>query len=266
MARKFRLRKSVNILIFFIGPVCISSCSFYSKSDQDFEVLNLEGLKKLIPGQVIEIKWKNPVEDGVEMTVSGEFDPVNNQILEQLDETHFLAKKSGKTELKYSFNGPFVQPIMEEGFSRTEVQVGCEVYEFYNTQTGQYLYSSAEEDLHLLQLKGFEKQNTAWYSPYKTGTAVNRLYNKQTNEYFYSSDEKEINLYTDDGWVNEGICFWSDKDEDTVIYSLQDTSNGAVQRFTDDPEIAESLSKSSWIVSETPWFSMLPYNNGLSDY
>lgn len=78
------------------------------------------------------------------------------------------------------------------------------VYRIYNTQSGEHVYTTHQEEVNVRVSEGnWNYEGAAWYCP-KDGIPVYRLYNPVLGNHLYTTDENEVRiLTTQDIWQKD---------------------------------------------------------------
>lgn len=115
------------------------------------------------------------------------------------------------------------------------------VYRFYNSTTGDHLYTLSHDEAVSAQNNGWGYEGVGWISP-KDGKAVYRLFNPNNGVHHYCF-EGEKDALVKAGWKAEGVAFKSGGDE--PIYRLYNPNTG-IHVLTASHKEHDSLVRIGW--------------------
>ena len=96
------------------------------------------------------------------------------------------------------------------------------VYRFYNSISGDHLYTTSEAEKETLRNSGWTYEGIAFYSLNNSNSsaAVYRVYNPYSGEHHYTKDMGEYTYLQTIGWQDEGLSFYAKTIGENTVYRL----------------------------------------------
>ncbi len=120
------------------------------------------------------------------------------------------------------------------------------VYRFYNSISGDHLYTTSEAEKETLRNSGWTYEGIAFYSLNNSNSsaAVYRVYNPYSGEHHYTKDMGEYTYLQTIGWQDEGLSFYAKTIGENPVYRLFNPyANNNTHHYTN------SLSEYSYLTS-----------------
>ncbi len=120
------------------------------------------------------------------------------------------------------------------------------VYRFYNSISGDHLYTTSEAEKETLRNSGWTYEGIAFYSLNNSNSsaAVYRVYNPYSGEHHYTKDMSEYTYLQTIGWQDEGLSFYAKTIGENPVYRLFNPyANNNTHHYTN------SLSEYSYLTS-----------------
>ncbi len=118
-------------------------------------------------------------------------------------------------------------PSGESGNNENENQnessnASTPVYRFYNSISGDHLYTTSEAEKETLRNSGWTYEGIAFYSLNNSNSsaAVYRVYNPYSGEHHYTKNFDEYTYLQTIGWQNEGLSFYAKTIGENPVYRL----------------------------------------------
>ena len=142
-------------------------------------------------------------------------------------------------------------PSGESGNNENENQnessnASTPVYRFYNSTSGDHLYTTSEAEKETLRNSGWTYEGIAFYSLNNSNSsaAVYRVYNPYSGEHHYTKDMGEYTYLQTIGWQDEGLSFYAKTIGENPVYRLFNPyANNNTHHYTN------SLSEYSYLTS-----------------
>jgi len=126
------------------------------------------------------------------------------------------------------------------------VETSTPVYRFYNSTSGDHLYTTSEAEKDALRNSGWTYEGIAFYSLNNSNSsaAVYRVYNPYSGEHHYTKDMGEYTYLQTIGWQDEGLSFYAKTIGENPVYRLFNPyANNNTHHYTN------SLSEYSYLTS-----------------
>lgn len=233
---------------------------------------------KLRTGEVVEISWSKPKIFDMELDCTVEFHSSDSDVIEMIDATHFVTKRSGIAEITmyYEYSDESLAEIIEAypsyEFLSDElgrfipVQVGTEIYRLYNPNSGEHFFTSSLQETRTLIKAGWTDEGYAWTAPVDNpdelynimSIPVYRLYNPNAGDHHYTIDKNETDTLKKAGWNFEGIAWYSEDNSksEPVYRSYNPNAKAGAHHYT--PNIAEFsfLISKGWKNENIGWYAL----------
>ena len=133
----------------------------------------------------------------------------------------------------------------------TKVEDRVNVYQVYNPNTGEWIYTTDKAEYDNLVKVGWTGEGVAWIAS-NHGTAIYRLYNKATGQHLYTADKEQYDLLATQGWTQEGLAFYSNSADGLAVRHLYNAKTGQ-HVYTTSQDESDELVKLGWTVQDNTW-------------